>query len=69
MLRSDPDLQAEFEQHIRKDHEFAGNPRARLQFFYKRSPYWDDHKDVYPIARITTPLRVKTEPYPAKSGD
>ncbi len=69
MLRADPDLQTEFEQRIRKDREFAGNPRARLQFFYKRSPYWDDHKDVYPIARITTPLRVKTAPYPAKGGD
>lgn len=56
MLADDPALKQEFEQRIRQDRDFAGDPRARLWFFYRRSPYWDDRKNVYPVARVTSPL-------------
>ncbi|UCE62100.1 MAG: M14 family metallopeptidase [Phycisphaerales bacterium] len=61
MLEADPELRKEFEERVRTDREFASSPRARLQFFYKRSPYWDERMNVYPIARITKPIDAKTE--------
>ena len=53
MYDSDPKLRAEFEEKL-KDEKFAKNPRARLQFFYERSPYYDMWLNKYPIARIDT---------------
>jgi len=56
MLTEDPKLKAEFEEKL-KDQAFAKNPRARLNFFYERSPYALNQKvGVYPVARINTPL-------------
>lgn len=60
MLKEDPKLREEFEARLRSDDEFASNARARLYFFYERSPYWDDRQNVYPVARITEPLEVLT---------
>ena len=62
MLEADPKLREEFEAKIRTDRDFASSPRARLHFFYKRSPYWDARMNIYPIGRVTKPLRVATEP-------
>lgn len=62
MLDDDPKLGEEFEARIRTDREFASSRRARLDFFYKRSPYWDDRMNVYPIARITRPTHAATQP-------
>ncbi len=62
MLGADPELGEEFESRIHTDRAFASDPRARLNFFYSRSPYWDDRMNVYPIARITRPIHASTEP-------
>ncbi|CAN5560970.1 M14 family metallopeptidase [soil metagenome] len=51
MLAEDPKLKAEFEERL-KDPKFAASPGARLNFFYSRSPWWDDHLDIYPILRL-----------------
>ncbi|MBP7416121.1 MAG: hypothetical protein KA831_05675, partial [Pyrinomonadaceae bacterium] len=57
MLAKDPKLKAEFETRL-KDEAFAKNPRARLNFFYERSPYYLNQKlGIYPVGRIATPLR------------
>jgi hypothetical protein len=53
MMAQDSALRREFEQRLATDPEFASNPSERLQFFYRRSPYWDAQKDVYPVARVT----------------
>jgi hypothetical protein len=52
MLAKDPELKREFEERLRTDEEFAKSPGARLNFFYRRSPYWDQRYNVYPIARL-----------------
>lgn len=62
MLDDDPALRDEFETKIRTDRDFASNPRARLYFFYKRSPYWDNRMNIYPVARITRSIHATTEP-------
>ncbi len=56
MLAGDPRLREEFEKKLASDPAFAGNARARLQFFYLHSPYWDRQMNLYPVGRIVTPL-------------
>jgi len=52
MLAKDADLRKEFKEKL-KDADFAKNPRARLNFFYERSPYFTNQKiGVYPVGRI-----------------
>ena len=58
MLASDPQLAAEFQKRLTSDAEFASNPEARLEFFYRRSPYWDQQMNLYPVGRIITPLQL-----------
>jgi hypothetical protein len=52
MLANDPSLAAEFDKTITENAEFASNPAERLQFFYKRSPYWDPQMNLYPVGRL-----------------
>ncbi|MBV9127993.1 MAG: peptidase M14 [Verrucomicrobia bacterium] len=52
MLARDPALLAEFERRLIEDKEFAASASARLDFFYRRSPYFDDRLNVYPIGRV-----------------
>lgn len=50
-LASDPALNAEFQKKLRDDPEFAKSPTARLQFFARRHPSWDERLNLYPILR------------------
>jgi murein tripeptide amidase MpaA len=51
MLENDPALKAEFEKRLKEDSAFAGSPLRRLQFFYERSPFYDDRYLLYPVGR------------------
>lgn len=51
MLAEDPELRAAFEKKLAEDEDFAQNPRERLQWFYRKSPFFDDRWRLYPIAR------------------
>ncbi|QYJ86235.1 M14 family metallopeptidase [Shewanella mesophila] len=50
MLAKDPALQAEFDKAL-QDKDFAADPKARLSWFYERSPYYDQQYLVYPVLR------------------
>jgi murein tripeptide amidase MpaA len=52
MLEEDIDLKREFEMRLSQDLEFKDDPRARLEFFYKRSQYYDSKHNWYPILRV-----------------
>jgi hypothetical protein len=52
MIRDDPGLLEELEKAKAADPEMAGNPRAILNWFYARTPYWDDRLGLYPVGRI-----------------
>ncbi len=56
MLARDPALAAEFAVKLAKDPAFAKDPAARLDFFYKRHPAWDDRLNLYPVLRTETVL-------------
>jgi hypothetical protein len=53
MLR-DPAVKAQFDQRLKDDPAFAGNPRARLEFFARRHASWDTHYGLYPVLRVET---------------
>ncbi|CAN5902113.1 M14 family metallopeptidase [soil metagenome] len=51
MLAGDAALKAEFEAKLASDAKFAASPGARLAWFYKRTPFYDDRYLLYPIGR------------------
>lgn len=52
MLINDPELKKEFEEKLNNDETFRNNSKARLDFFYERSPYPDKQLNVYPVLRV-----------------
>lgn len=52
MLARDPGIAAAFKQRLAEDPQFAADPAARLEFFYRRHPSWDERRDLYPVYRI-----------------
>lgn len=50
MLEQDPALQVAFNEAL-KDKGFAADPKARLRWFYERSPYFDSEYLKYPVLR------------------
>lgn len=51
MLANDPALRAEFERKLKADAAFAADPKARLDFFYRRHSAWDERFNLYPVLR------------------
>lgn len=56
MLDEDPLLGAEFKRRLDSDPAFAADPEARLEFFYRRHPSWDERYGLYPIYRCAQTL-------------
>jgi len=52
MLAKDAKLKAEFDRKLTEDKAFASDPHARLDFFYRRSRYWDERMGLYPVYRV-----------------
>jgi murein tripeptide amidase MpaA len=51
MLGEVPALAREFEDKLKSDDHFRNNPKVRLQWFYQRTPFYDDRAGLYPVAR------------------
>lgn len=51
MMADQPALAAEFRARVASDTAFARSPRARLDFFYQRSPWFDTELGLVPVAR------------------
>lgn len=52
MLAADPALREEFQRRLQDDPAFAKDARARLEFFYRRHPAWDERYGLYPVYRV-----------------
>jgi hypothetical protein len=50
MLAADAKLRAEFDEALNEP-AFAGDPDARLAWFYRRTPYYDQRHLLYPVGR------------------
>jgi len=51
MLEDDPQLAEEFQKKLATDAAFRGDPDARLQWFYDRTPFTDTRWRLYPVGR------------------
>ena len=51
MLEEQPALAREFRARLAADTAFANRPQARLDFFYRRSPWFDTEADLVPVVR------------------
>ena len=56
MLAADPALRAGFARKLAEDPAFARDPAARLEFFYRRHPSYDERANLYPVYRTATVL-------------
>ena len=53
MMAKYPALKTEFEKRIMNDPRFAASPEARLEFFYERSPWFQENRvGLYPVGRL-----------------
>ena len=53
MIAENPALKAEFDAKVAADPAFAANPRARLSFFFEKSPWYTAQKvGAYPVVRL-----------------
>jgi hypothetical protein len=52
MARRNPALKKQFDEKLTADPAFAGNARARLSWWYERSPYLEHDKGAYPVMRL-----------------
>lgn len=52
MLDQNPGLKIEFEQKKTNDPDFAKDPEEILNWFYSKSPYWDQNINLYPVGKI-----------------
>ncbi len=50
-MLKDPEIEAAFRRRLEEDPELAADPRQRLEWFYERSPFFDERWRVYPVAR------------------
>ena len=56
MLAGNPKLAAEFARRLSDDPAFAASASARLNFFYRRHPAWDERFNLCPVYRTETAL-------------
>jgi hypothetical protein len=57
ILAKRPDVAAEFKQKLASDPAFAKDPQARLDFFFKLHPAWDERFNLYPLVRTSMELK------------
>jgi murein tripeptide amidase MpaA len=55
MLAEDPALKAEFDKALAADPALAANPQERLQWLYRRTPFFDERWRLYPVGREELP--------------
>jgi hypothetical protein len=51
LLAGDAALRAEFERRLAQDPAFAARPADRLQWLYRRTPFFDERWRLYPVGR------------------
>jgi len=55
-MAQDPALAAAFRAKVERDPDFAKDPHARLEFFARRHPSWDERLNLYPVMRTDSAL-------------
>jgi hypothetical protein len=60
LLAADPALRGAFDAALAADPSLAGSPGRRLDWFYQRSPAWDERVNLVPIYRTQAPIAPAT---------
>ncbi|RZM27941.1 MAG: hypothetical protein EOO88_10880 [Pedobacter sp.] len=58
LLKKHPELKARLEAEKIKNEELRKNPEAQLDFIYKNSDYYEKTHNRYPVARLTTDIKL-----------
>ncbi len=58
LLKKNPELKARLEEEKIKNAELKKNPEAQLDFIYKNSDYYEKTHNRYPVARLTTDIKM-----------
>lgn len=61
MLKGNPKLALEFDKKLREDKKFESDPKARLDWLYSKTPYFDQGYLKYPILMQYKPEQQKVE--------
>jgi hypothetical protein len=65
MLAKDASLKTEFETRLKNDAAFAADPSARLEFFYRRSPWFaKQNVGAYPVVKLDAAALAAVSPAP-----
>jgi murein tripeptide amidase MpaA len=52
MIQEKPELLDQYKQAIKDNPEVYNNQWAKVFWFFERTPFWDQQKDVYPVGKI-----------------
>ena len=55
MIKENPQLIEEYEQALKDNPEIYNNQWAKIFWFFERTPYWDQLKNLYPVGKIYNP--------------
>ncbi|HEX3552106.1 MAG TPA: M14 family metallopeptidase [Thermoanaerobaculia bacterium] len=61
-MLKDPKTAADWQAAL-KDDKLAGDPQARYQWWFRRTPYWDDTIDLLPYYRVMKAPKLSTRPW------
>jgi len=52
MIKENPQLKIEFDKAVQENPELYNNQWSKVFWFFKRTPYWDQQKNVYPVGKL-----------------
>jgi hypothetical protein len=52
MIKENPQLKIEFDKAVQENPELYNNQWSKVFWFFERTPYWDNQKDIYPVGRL-----------------
>lgn len=53
MIQENPQLKVDYEKAVQENPDYYSSQWNKLFWFFERTPYWDQQKDIYPIGRIS----------------
>jgi len=67
-MLADDEVRAAWQAALEDEH-FAADARARMLWWYRRTPYWDEQVGLLPIMRVLDVQDWHTEPWPGPVGE
>lgn len=52
MIAKNPELKVEYDKAVADNPQYYNNQWTKLFWFFERTPFWDEQKDVYPVGKL-----------------